>query len=514
MFLSYISRGSLLAYSVWIGLAMGLSMTWLGCASSLTMSDDKVLSTPTVNLVQVYSPVSASTAVPTLPPVYLPVSTSTSVPTLTPVHTPVSVSTTVPTLTPVYSPVLTSTAVPTLTPAHTPVSLSTAVSTLTPVPLEVKDNPASEQTYDDSRETGDQSENNQEQNVKAPEIKDIETWINTKQITANDLKGEVYLVDFWTYTCVNCVRTLPYLRSWYQKYSDLGLIILGIHTPEFDFEKSIDNVTHAVIASGIAYPVALDNNRTTWKAFKNRFWPAKYLVDKNGYVRYTHFGEGNYSQTEQWIRKLLMEAGKDVDQVYIGGFKDSVFDPKAITADPSTSLTREIYTGYGRNIEALVTRSIPPYVVQEEYYSQQEVELEYKDIWNGNYQNHFVYLQGLWLNKPESLVHARETNDYEDYIALKFYATSVNAVMGNLADNEFNVKLTIDGQPLAQNQAGLDVWFDEKGESFVTVNRFDIYNLVNLTEIASHEFMLSSNSLNFAIYSFTFGAYLDGEPAW
>jgi len=446
------------------------------------VSDDKAFSTPTVNLVSVYSPISVATVMPTL----------------TPVHTPVSVATAVTTLTPVY----------------TPVSVATAVPTLTPVPLEVKDNSASEQTGDDSREAGEKSEDNKEQNVKAPEIKDVETWINTKQITVNDLKGEVYLVDFWTYTCVNCVRTFPYLRSWYQKYSDLGLIILGIHTPEFEFEKSIENVTHAVIASGIEYPVALDNNRTTWKAFKNRFWPAKYLVDKNGYVRYTHFGEGNYSQTEEWIRKLLIEAGKDVDQVYSGGFNDSVFDPKAITTDPATSLTREIYTGYERNNEALVTRFIPPYVVQEEYYTEQEVEIEYKDIWNGTYQNHFVYLQGLWLNKPESLVHARETNYYEDYIALKFYATSVNAVMGSLQDDECIVRLTIDGQPLAQNQAGLDVWFDENGESFVTVNRFDIYNLVNLTEIASHEFMLSSNSLNFAIYSFTFGAYLDGEPAW
>ena len=402
----------------------------------------------------------------------------------------------------------------TLVPVQSVVPVFTPTATLVPVqstPFAVKNKPTVIPSYNNKI---NKSASAKILSVKAPEIKDIETWINTKEITTHDLEGEVYLVDFWTYTCVNCVRTFPYLRSWYQKYSDLGLIILGIHTPEFEFEKSIDNVTHAVIASGIEYPVALDNNRTTWNSFKNRFWPAKYLVDKNGYIRYTHYGEGNYSQTEQWIRELLIEAGKDVSQIYSGVYKDSVVVPKAITADPATSLTREIYTGYERNIEALVTRSIPPYVVQEEYYAQQELEIEYRDIWNGTYQNHFVYLHGLWINKSESLVHARQTDDYEDYIALKFYATSVNAVMGNLGDDELNVKLTIDGQPLVQNQAGLDVWFDEKGESFVTVSRFDIYNLVNLTEIASHEFMLSSKSLNFAIYSFTFGAYLYGEPAW
>jgi len=120
-----------------------------------------------------------------------------------------------------------------------------------------------------------------------------------------ELEGKVVLVDFWTYSCINCIRTLPYLQSWHEEYADDGLVILGVHAPEFQFERKFENVQRAVQDFGLSYPVVQDNEKTLWKAYFNRYWPAKYLIDKNGVVRYTHFGEGEYEETEENIVKLL-----------------------------------------------------------------------------------------------------------------------------------------------------------------------------------------------------------------
>src|SRR5213593_1387401 len=145
---------------------------------------------------------------------------------------------------------------------------------------------------------------------KAPEFKGITSYINTNQTKLSDLKGKVVLVDFWTYSCINCIRTLPYLVDWNQKYSDKGLVIVGIHSPEFEFEKNIDNVKQAVARFGIKYPVLLDNDHGTWNAYQNSYWPRKYLVDAEGYIRYDHIGEGGYMETEKVIQNLLSERYK------------------------------------------------------------------------------------------------------------------------------------------------------------------------------------------------------------
>src|SRR6202789_745918 len=133
-------------------------------------------------------------------------------------------------------------------------------------------------------------------------------WLNSKPLTAKELKGKVVLVDFWTYSCINCLRSLPYLRAWADKYKDSGLVVIGVHTPEFDFEKQQPNVQKAVQKFGITYPVALDSNNAIWDAFHNQYWPASYFIDATGKVRYTHFGEGEYDQSEQRIQELLKEA--------------------------------------------------------------------------------------------------------------------------------------------------------------------------------------------------------------
>ncbi|MBI3559809.1 cytochrome c biogenesis protein DipZ, partial [Candidatus Gottesmanbacteria bacterium] len=171
----------------------------------------------------------------------------------------------------------------------------------------------------------------------APEFISGGKWFNSQSLTVASLRGKVVLVDFWTYTCINCIRTLPYLKSWYAKYKDKGLVIIGVHTPEFEFEKNPDNVAKAIKDFGLEYPVMQDNDYATWNAYNNRYWPAKYLIDKDGRIRYTHFGEGNYDETEKKIQELLEEAGSTVQNV-------SISNP---TYQVQTR-TPETYLGYRR----------------------------------------------------------------------------------------------------------------------------------------------------------------------
>ena len=342
----------------------------------------------------------------------------------------------------------------------------------------------------------------------APELAEIGGWINSEPFTIESQRGKVVLIDFWTYTCVNCIRTLPYLKEWHDKYADKGLVIIGVHTPEFNFEKLRDNVVDAVGGFGIEYAVAQDNDYGTWRAYENRFWPSKYLIDKDGYVRYNHHGEGAYEETEQKIRELLGEAGADLSQVSDDTPPRIAFVDLAENRPPGSELTRELYAGFLRNYQALASGSSPPYILHREYFDDQSVEVDYTDP--GSHQNHFLYLQGLWLNGPESLIHAREAMDYEDYLAVRFFATSVNVVLASADATPLDVRLTIDGETLKRDQAGADVMFDGDDNSYVRVDEARMYRLVETPEFGGHELRLSSNSPNFEVFAFTFGAYTEG----
>jgi thiol-disulfide isomerase/thioredoxin len=351
------------------------------------------------------------------------------------------------------------------------------------------------------------------QNEIPPELLGVGGWINADPFTLESKRGSVVLVDFWTYTCVNCIRTFPYLKAWHENYSDAGLVIVGVHTPEFEFEKIYDNVAEAVANFGIKYPVVQDNQYATWDAFENKAWPAKYLIDKDGEVRYVHFGEGNYSVTEQRIRELLSETGADIANIDISSYEEPIVAKDARTGDMNVSQTRELYLGYKRNyILAMSEQSQPPYIRHNEYYGQgaMDSDVDYTDP--GEHHNQFVYLHGLWRNEPEKVVHARNTENNEDYILLMFYATSVNAVMSSRTTDSFIVTLTLDGSPMNPEQAGADVSFDDDGNSYVTVNEPRMYRLVNQDKFTSHELKLSSNSDKFSVFAFTFGAYVGGEP--
>ena len=177
---------------------------------------------------------------------------------------------------------------------------------------------------------------------KAPELKGLTSWLNSNPLTLEQLKGKVVLIDFWTYSCINCVRTLPYLTKWDQKYRDQGLVILGVHAPEFEFEKKKENVIKATETYNIQYPVALDNNFDTWTVYKNKFWPAHYLIDRNGNVVYTHLGEGNYDITEKNIQFLLGADNTDIKKSSEKTITDGQSPETYLGADRSE---REIKTG-------------------------------------------------------------------------------------------------------------------------------------------------------------------------
>lgn len=349
----------------------------------------------------------------------------------------------------------------------------------------------------------------------APELTGVDSWINSEPLTLGGLRGKVVLIDFWTYTCINCIRTLSYLNDWHDKYSGRGLTIIGVHTPEFEFEKKKANVIHAIGEFGLKYPVVQDNDYGTWRAYSNRYWPAKYLIDKDGYIRYRHFGEGAYQETEELIRDLLTETSTEVHDIPLDVRPRSEIDTDVYAASSAaTSLTREIYAGYNRNYSAMQLGGAPPYVlprVYPEYYGKSDLVMQYTDP--GEHDNHFLYIQGLWVNGKESLRHARVTSDYEDYVALRFYATTVNVVISLEENDPYDVRVTLDNQPLRADQTGTDIMYDDYGNSYIKVDESRMYRLVSTSSYGGHDLRLSSNSDDFYIFAFTFGAYAGGAES-
>ena len=155
--------------------------------------------------------------------------------------------------------------------------------------------------------------------TSAPDFVGIDRWLNSPPLSMEELRGKVVLIDFWTYSCINCERTLPYVRNWHEKYSDRGLVVVGVHSPEFEFEKDLDNVKEAIVRLGVSWPVATDNQFRTWRSYENRWWPHKFLIDQDGQIRYHHIGEGAYEETELHIRNLLEEANSDVSDIPLAG---------------------------------------------------------------------------------------------------------------------------------------------------------------------------------------------------
>ena len=351
-----------------------------------------------------------------------------------------------------------------------------------------------------------------------PNVEGIDAWLNTDmELTIQELAGEgnVVLIDFWTYTCVNCIRTLPFLRDWWSRYEDDGLVILGIHTPEFEFEKDYDNVSEALMTHDIGWPVAQDNARVTWRNFENRYWPAKYLFNSHGEMIYSHFGEGAYGETEQKIRNALVEAGADLSDDPLDLPEDQVRDAAFQSARISGSapVTPELYAGWQRNV-GVARAGRHPYVAQYEDYFQSilddgsgiiDVQVP-QDL-----HPHLLYFQGIWSVEPERIRHARKTEMLEDYLALNYAAKSVNAVLTSDSGEPYEVVVTVDGAMLTEENAGADIQWDENGYSYILVDEPRMYGIVDNPQYLPQSILtMRSNSDDFGLFAFTFGVYAEG----
>ena len=356
-----------------------------------------------------------------------------------------------------------------------------------------------------------------------PAIEGIDAWLNTEmelQIAELAAEGNVVLVDFWTYTCINCIRTLPYLRDWWAQYEDDGLVILGIHTPEFEFEKDYQNVADAIETHGVGWPVAQDNNMTTWRNFENRYWPAKYLYNVRGEMIYSHFGEGAYAETEERIRNALVEAGADLSDDPFNAPQDQARDPAFQSARQSgrAAVTPELYAGWHRNfLTARAGRR--PYVAQQEYFDaivhaegRTEHTIATIDVTvPQDIQPHAMYFQGQWSVEPERIRHARVTENLEDYLALSYAAKSVNAVLTSDSGEPYRVVITVDGAMMTPENAGEDVQWDDDGASYVLVDEPRMYGLVDNPQYLPQSILtMRSNSDDFGLFAFTFGVYAEG----
>jgi thiol-disulfide isomerase/thioredoxin len=321
---------------------------------------------------------------------------------------------------------------------------------------------------------------------KAKDFTKISEYINTKPISLNDLKDKVVLVDFWTYSCINCIRTIPHLNEWYDKYSDKGLIIVGIHTPEFEFEKNSDNVKSAVQKFGIKYPVLQDNDKETWKEYENRYWPRKYLIDNEGYIRFDHIGEGAYSETEKVIQALLAEraAHLGMKNISLNESQNIDSDLKLEYQDVNFSKIKspELYFGYEfaraplGNIEGFK----PNEAVLYQLLDNSEINLN------------SIYLKGKWSNNPDHM----ELQSNNGSIILKYNSKSVNIVAGG--NGNFTV---IQNGKLITN----DLSKDSSTNGKFVIDKQRLYNLVTNKEYGEHTIEIDVKGKGFQIYTFTFG---------
>jgi thiol-disulfide isomerase/thioredoxin len=314
---------------------------------------------------------------------------------------------------------------------------------------------------------------------KAPMLVGISGYINSSPETLqNEIDSKVVLYDIWTYSCINCVRTLPYITQWNEKYSDDGLLIIGIHSPEFEFEKDENNVQMAVAKYGITYPVVLDNEKETWKAFENRYWPRKYIADYEGYIRYDHIGEGAYEETEKMIQQLLEERAMQL------GLNVAAAEPLVDLKEfqHSSFRTPELYFGYnfafGRN-----QLGSP-----EGFQPNKDVRYSIPE----NLQQNYFYLEGTWKNLEGSMQLVSEKGS----IKLPYHAKEVNIVTANSAE----LNILIDGMPITSEDSGNDII---SGKAVLLEP--GLYNIVNSEKAGSHLLEILVNDPGFEIYTFTFG---------
>jgi cytochrome c biogenesis protein CcdA/thiol-disulfide isomerase/thioredoxin len=308
---------------------------------------------------------------------------------------------------------------------------------------------------------------NQTQGPLAPELKPGGVWFNSNPLTLKELRGKVVLIDFWTYSCINCQRTLPYLTSWWEKYHDKGLVIIGVHSPEFEFEKEEKNVKKAIEDFQIKYPVMQDNDFATWRAYDNLYWPAKYFIDKNGVIRHTHFGEGEYDESEKIIQDLLKETGaKNVT--------DEINNPTYTIA----SGTPETYLGYAR-----LKNFASPEPIQFDTFANYSKPADLLD-------NDVAY-EGKWLISDEYANPQKGSK-----LHLNFAAKEVFLVM-RPTGQPAKMKVLVDGKP--------QYFGEDNKNGVVTITSDSLYKLIKLETPGRHILQIEFEDNNAQLYAFTFG---------
>ncbi|HEX7673189.1 MAG TPA: cytochrome c biogenesis protein DipZ [Bdellovibrio sp.] len=316
-----------------------------------------------------------------------------------------------------------------------------------------------------------------------PSLAGATKWFNSPALSFESLKGKVVLVDFWTYSCINCLRTLPYVKSWAEKYKDQGLVVIGVHTPEFAFEKDPTNVAKALQDLGVTYPVAMDNDYEIWNTFENRYWPAHYFLDRNGKIRHHHFGEGGYAESEKVIQELLNEGSSSKAPMKTSVQASGV----QAAAQFSDMRSPETYVGYARS-QNLILNPIIKADRAENYKPVKNLEL---NQWS---------LSGQWLigDEKATLIKAHGKITY------RFHARDLHLVLGpKAAGSSVKFKVTIDGHAPGKDH-GTDT--NEQGEGVVSENR--LYQLIRQSDgklIQDHTFEIEFLDPGVEAFAFTFG---------
>jgi thiol-disulfide isomerase/thioredoxin len=315
-----------------------------------------------------------------------------------------------------------------------------------------------------------------------PALRGATAWLNTEPLTTTGLHGRVVLVDFWTYSCINWRRSLPYVRAWAERYKEHGLVVVGVHTPEFAFERNLDNVRLAAKTAAIDYPVALDNDYAIWRAFNNEYWPALYFIDEKGRIRHHKFGEGDYDQSEMVIQQLLGEAGASGFGAGLASINAAGAEAAADWLDLRSS---ENYLGYERT-ENFASRGGLVMNKPHVYVSPAELKV-----------NHWA-LAGDWTAEKQSI----RLNAVEGHIAYQFHARDLHLVMGQEAQGKpVRFRALIDGQ-IPSDSRGSDV--DERGYGTVVEPR--MYHLIRQSKpIVDRRFEIEFLDPGVEAYDFTFG---------
>ncbi|MCX4137023.1 cytochrome c biogenesis protein DipZ [Paraburkholderia sp. SEWSISQ10-3 4] len=318
-----------------------------------------------------------------------------------------------------------------------------------------------------------------------PTLNGAVQWLNSPPLTVQDLRGKVVLVDFWTYSCINCLRSLPYVKAWAQKYKDQGLVVIGVHAPEFAFERNVDNVKKAVHDLGVDYPVAIDNNYAIWRALNNQYWPAHYFVDGKGQIRYHHFGEGDYAESEKVIQELLTEAGHaNASKVAIGITGTGAQGVQA-AADSADMQSPETYIGY----ERAENFTSPGGAAEDKVHTYKAPLQPAVNDWG---------LAGAWnVGAEHATLEAASGR-----IIYRFHARDLHLVLGPGKDGKpVRFRVSVDGAvPGAAH--GTDVAADGTG----TVTEQRLYQLVRQTgDVADHTFSIEFLDPGVQAYAFTFG---------